>query len=471
MTKTPRRWRIASASGVVGPLAASATIRALTRSALAAVIWFSSAAGIRTSHSISSSSALVTARRTGEADDRAVLGLPGDDAVDIQAGRVVDAAARVGDGDDLGALGSAIEQRRDRAGVAEALHGDRGVVEVDAQVARRLARCSEDRSRARSPRCGPRSRPALIGLPVTTPGTVYPTCIEYVSMIQAMIWALVLTSGAGMSRSGPMSTLDLGREAAGQALELAHRELLGVDDHAALAAAVGDADDRALPGHPHRQGLDLVEGHVLVVADAALGRAAAEVVLDAVAGEDLDAAVVHLDREVDGQLAARLAQDLAQAGSRSIFSAARSNCCCATCQGLIDAATCSVVMGTMFLRVAIAGLGAIGWWASRIAGSEADQVYRRRLRADRQHDDRPVGARARRAARPTARWTGSGIMPRDKPAPRGQLVGEGVEVGGHARQHDRAFDGLGGDELQQPLARLARACAARRPSRPRRPRW
>ena len=51
-----------------------------------------------------------------------------------------------------------------------------------------------------------------------------------------------------------------------------------------------------------------------MVADAALGRAAAEVVLDAVAGEDLDAAVVHLDREVDGELAARLAQDAAQAG-------------------------------------------------------------------------------------------------------------------------------------------------------------
>ncbi len=49
-----------------------------------------------------------------------------------------------------------------------------------------------------------------------------------------------------------------------------------------------------------------------MVADAALGRAAAEVVLDAVAGEDLDAAVVHLHREVDGELAARLAQDLAQ---------------------------------------------------------------------------------------------------------------------------------------------------------------
>ena len=107
-------------------------------------------------------------------------------------------------------------------------------------------------------------------------------------MIQAMTWALVLTSGAGMSRSGPIEDLDLGGEAAGQALELLHAELLGVDDHAALAAAVRDADDGAFPGHPHGEGLDLVEAHVLVVADAALGRAAAEVVLDAIAGEDLD---------------------------------------------------------------------------------------------------------------------------------------------------------------------------------------
>ena len=53
--------------------------------------------------------------------------------------------------------------------------------------------------------------------------------------------------------------------------------------------------------------------HVLVIADAALGRAAAEVVLDPIAREDLDRAVVHLHREVDGQLALRLAQNLAQA--------------------------------------------------------------------------------------------------------------------------------------------------------------
>ncbi len=61
---------------------------------------------------------------------------------------------------------------------------------------------------------------------------------------------------------------------------------MGFDDDAALGAAKRDVDDRALPGHPHRQRLDFVEGDVGVVADAALGRAAVDVVLDPVAGED-----------------------------------------------------------------------------------------------------------------------------------------------------------------------------------------
>ena len=50
----------------------------------------------------------------------------------------------------------------------------------------------------------PYEPPRLTGLPVTTPGTVWPACMEYVSIIQAMTWALVFMSGAGMSRSGPM---------------------------------------------------------------------------------------------------------------------------------------------------------------------------------------------------------------------------------------------------------------------------
>ncbi len=113
---------------------------------------------------------------------------------------------------------------------------------------------------------------------------------------------------------GADEDLDLGEEPAGQRLELLLAELLRVDDDAALAAAVRDADDRALPGHPHRQRLDLVEADVLVVANAALGRTATEVVLDAVARVDLDRPVVHLHGEVDDQLAARFAKNAAKAG-------------------------------------------------------------------------------------------------------------------------------------------------------------
>ena len=249
--------------------------------------------------------------RAGEAGDRAVLGLPVDHARDVEAVGVVDAAGRVGDGEDLRAL-LRHQLRRDRAGVAEALDHDAS------RSSRSMSRCRAASSMQKTaPRAvaslRPSEPPSEIGLPVTTPGTVYPTCIEYVSMIQAIVWALVLTSGAGMSRSGPIRTSISVVKRRRQVLELAPRQLLGVDDDAALAAAERDADDRALPGHPHREGLDLVDRHVLVVADAALGRAATQVVLDAIAGEDLHGAVVHLHREVDVQLAARLAQHLAQA--------------------------------------------------------------------------------------------------------------------------------------------------------------
>ena len=43
-----------------------------------------------------------------------------------------------------------------------------------------------------------------MGLPVTTPVAVLPVFMLYVSIIHAMICGLVFTSGAGMSRCGPM---------------------------------------------------------------------------------------------------------------------------------------------------------------------------------------------------------------------------------------------------------------------------
>src|SRR5713226_3533658 len=91
-------------------------------------------------------------------------------------------------------------------------------------------------------------------------------------------------------------------------LELARREDFGVDDDAALGAAEWDVDDGAFPRHPHREGFDLVQGDVGVVADAALRWPPVDVVLHAIAGEDAVRAVVHLH----GEVACELAQDLAQ---------------------------------------------------------------------------------------------------------------------------------------------------------------
>jgi hypothetical protein len=47
--------------------------------------------------------------------------------------------------------------------------------------------------------------PIEIGLPVTTSGTAYPSCIEYVSMNHAIVCSFVAMSGAGMSSLGPIS--------------------------------------------------------------------------------------------------------------------------------------------------------------------------------------------------------------------------------------------------------------------------
>ena len=57
----------------------------------------------------------------------------------------------------------------------------------------------------------------------------------------------------------------------------------------------GIVRDRALPRHPRGERGDLVERDVGVVADAALRRSERDVVLHAIAGEDLDLAAVHLN--------------------------------------------------------------------------------------------------------------------------------------------------------------------------------
>ena len=75
---------------------------------------------------------------------------------DIEALLVVDAALPVGDGDDLGAL-VASSSARDRADVAEALHGDAGALQLEAEMLRRLAR---DDHHAAAGRLAPAERSA-----------------------------------------------------------------------------------------------------------------------------------------------------------------------------------------------------------------------------------------------------------------------------------------------------------------------
>jgi len=53
----------------------------------------------------------------------------------------------------------------------------------------------------------PSEPPISIGFPVTTPGTLNPFCCEYVSMIHAITCSFVPRSGAGMSRSGPITSM------------------------------------------------------------------------------------------------------------------------------------------------------------------------------------------------------------------------------------------------------------------------
>ena len=89
---------------------------------------------------------------------------------------------------------------------------------------------------------------------------------------------------------------------------------LRITDDAALGSAEGDVDDGALPGHPGGEGADFVERDVGAVADAALAGAAGDGVLDAVAGEDFDVAVVHGDGDVDDDFAGGVAEDFPDSG-------------------------------------------------------------------------------------------------------------------------------------------------------------
>src|SRR5438067_4755635 len=98
--------------------------------------------------------------------------------------------------------------------------------------------------------------------------------------------------------------------AAGDLLQLRLRQLLGIADDSSLGAAERDVHDRALPRHPTRESANFVERNIRTVADPSCSRTASDRVLHAEAGEDLDAAAIHLHWDVDDDFAGGIAKHL-----------------------------------------------------------------------------------------------------------------------------------------------------------------
>ena len=116
--------------------------------------------------------------------------------------------------------------------------------------------------------------------------------------------------GSGDVLLRPDHRQQLGGEAPGQALDLALRHLARVTADAALRTAVGQTQERALPGHPDGECRALAECHLGVVPDPTLRRAEYRGVLDAVAGVDDPAAVIESDRDREHDRPLRVAQPL-----------------------------------------------------------------------------------------------------------------------------------------------------------------
>ncbi len=235
-----------------------------------------------------------------EADDRrrAGTGVP-EQCLRVEAGRVVDAAADVGHRDD-GAAGVVHELRGQPADLSEALHRHGDPARVDSGVAQRAERGVHDspaggtaaalRSADRGGLAGHHTGDRVAGVGgvgVHQPG-------------HRLLVGADVRGGDVLLRADHRH--QLGGVPAGDPLQLVAGQRFRVDPDTALGTAVGNADQRALPGHPHGQRADLVDVGLRVEADAALGRAAGQVVLHPEPVQDLDPAVVAAQRHGDGDL-------------------------------------------------------------------------------------------------------------------------------------------------------------------------
>ena len=147
--------------------------------------------------------------------------------------------------------------RRDRAHVAEALDGHPGARDRHAQPLQRLA---GDQHAPPAGRLAPAERAAHLDRLAGHDRGDGVALVHGVGVHDPRHHPLVgVDVGRGDVGVGAQGLDDRGGVAPGDALQLRVGELERIADHAALRAAERDVDHRALPGHPRRQRLHLVE--------------------------------------------------------------------------------------------------------------------------------------------------------------------------------------------------------------------
>ena len=246
-----------------------------------------------------------------EAGDGAGLGAVFDEGGDVDAVGVVEAAIVFGDADDGVAL-FVKEFGGVGADVAEALNDDSAAVDGHAKVFHGFI--ADDGDAAASGFFAAARAAEVDGLA----GDDGVDCLAHVHGVGVHDPGHGLLVGAHVGGRNIFFGADefdeLGGVAASHSLELSLRHFLWVADDAAFGSAEGDVDDGALPGHPGSEGADFVESHVRRVTDAALGGASGDGVLNAVAGEDFDGAVVHADGDVNDDFAGGITENFPDAG-------------------------------------------------------------------------------------------------------------------------------------------------------------
>ena len=199
---------------------------ARTELAFASVISPWRPASTRMSQSSAKMSAFVSGLGVWHVADGVVLPHPFDRARDVDPSPGGNGVAVVGDADDLRAQPPpAPRPASSRRGRSPGSRRARRQLDALGGAAAAMQRCAPRAVALRRPRVPPTAS----GLPITEAETVWPRCIDSVSMIHAIVCEPVLTSGEGMSLSGPMSDADLGRVAAGQALALVLAQAARVD--------------------------------------------------------------------------------------------------------------------------------------------------------------------------------------------------------------------------------------------------